>query len=360
MILAVFVAIISLIILITLHELGHFITAKKLGVRVEEFGLGYPPRLFGKKFGETLYSINLLPFGGFVRIHGQEEPADDPRSFSTRPIWQRSLIILGGVITFWIIAAILLSVVAGIGEPVLINDEDHNLKDPKVQILAVALDSPAAEAGLEIGDIIRGVKFGEEYLETDKTSQIQKFTQKYKGEEVILIIQRGGKILNISITPRVSSPENEGPMGIALVRTALKRCSWYKAPVIGIKRTGELTWILLKGWGALISSLVQGKGMPPGMEVGGPVKIMESSAQAWGVGISYFLTFIAVISVSLAILNILPIPALDGGWFVFLLLEKLRGKPVNQKIVQNASLVFFFLLVALLILVTIKDVRGLF
>jgi len=359
MILAVFIAIFSLIVLITLHELGHFVTAKKLGVKVEEFGLGYPPRLFGKKFGETLYSINLLPFGGFVRIHGQENPVDDPRSFSTRPIWQRSLIILGGVITFWIIAAILLSVVAGIGEPVLVNDEDYSLKDPKVQILALAPNSPATGAGLEIGDIVRGIKFKEEYLETDKIGQIQEFTQKYKGEEIILVIQRGGEILNISITPRVSSPEDEGPMGVALVRTALKRCSWYKAPIIGIKRTGELTWILLKGWGIFISSLVQGKGIPSGMEVGGPVKIMESSARAWGIGISYFLTFIAVISVALAIVNILPIPALDGGWFVFLLLEKLRGKPVNQKIIQNVSLVFFFLLVALLILVTIKDVRGL-
>ncbi|GAG97536.1 unnamed protein product, partial [marine sediment metagenome] len=152
--------------------------AKKFGVRVEEFGLGFPPRLFGKKFGETLYSINLLPFGGFVKIYGQEESVDNPRSFSTKPIYQRALIVLGGVISFWIIAAILLSIVMAIGVPTMIEDEEnHNLINPKVQITAIVPDSPAEKAELKIGDVIRKLKFQDEQLRIDKVGQVQEFTQ---------------------------------------------------------------------------------------------------------------------------------------------------------------------------------------
>jgi len=361
MFLTIIIAFASLIILIIIHELGHFITAKKFGVKVEEFGLGYPPRLFGKKIGETLYSINLLPFGGFVKIYGQEEPVDHPRSFSNRPIYQRALIILGGVISFWIVSVILLTVVTALGQPTIVEDsEDHNLVNPKVQILAVDSNSPAERAGLESGDIIKELKFSGQSFKTDKVKQIQEFVQKHKGREIILKIQRGKRVFDVSLTPRLSPPQGEGPIGVSLVRTALKSYPWYQAPVKGITATGELTLTILKGWGMVISSLVRGRGMPPGAELGGPIKIINYSTRAWGLGLNYFLVFIAVISVALAIVNILPIPALDGGWFLFLLLEKLRGKPLNQKIIQNVSTFFFFLLITLLILVTIKDIRDVF
>ncbi len=361
MFLTLIIVFISFVVLIILHELGHFLMAKKFGVRVEEFGLGFPPRLFGKKFGETVYSINLLPFGGFVKIYGQEESVDHPRSFSTKPIYQRALIILGGVISFWIISAILLSVVMAIGVPTMIEDEEnHNLVNPKVQITAVAPDSPAEKAELKIGDIIRELKFQEEQLKIDKVGQVQEFTQAYKGGEIILTIQRGEETFDISLIPRVSPPENEGPMGIALARTALKSYPWYQAPVRGIIATGNLTLITVMGWGKLIASLFQGKGVPSGIEVRGPVGIFELFIIVKGLGISYFLQFIAMISVSLALINILPIPALDGGWLLFLAIEKLKGRPLNQKIVRNVSLIFFFLLIALMILVIIKDIMRIF
>lgn len=361
MFLTIIIAFMSLVILIILHELGHFIVAKKFGVKVEEFGLGFPPRLFGKKFGETLYSINLLPFGGFVKIYGQEESVDHPRSFSTKPIWQRAFIISGGVISFWIISAILLSIVMAIGVPTAIGDEEnHNLVNPKVQIVVVALDSPAEVAGLKIGDIIKELKFQDKQLKIDKVGQVLEFTQAYKGEEVILTIQRGKEIFDIPLIPRVSPPKNEGPMGIALDRTALKSYPWYRAPVEGIKATGNLTLIIVTGWGRLIASLFQGKGVPPGMEVRSVVGIFEIFIIVRGLGISYFLQFIAMISISLALINILPIPALDGGWLLFLGIEKLKGRPLNQKIIRNISTVFFFLLIALMILVIIKDIGRFF
>lgn len=361
MFLTILIAFFSLMGLVTLHELGHFIVAKKFGVKVEEFGIGYPPRLFGKKIGETLYSLNLLPFGAFVKIYGHEKRINHPRSFSTKPFWQRALIILGGVISFWIVSVILLSVVMGIGAPTAIEDEEnHSLINPRVQITAIAPGSPAEIAELEIGDTIIGLKFKDEHLKIDKVGQVQEFTQSHRGEEVILTVKRGREVFDTSLIPRSSPPKGERPMGVALLRTALKSYPWYQAPVKGIIATGNLTLLAVKGWGMVIASLFQGKGMPPGVEVGGPVRIFELFIDARSLGISYFLQFVAIISVFLALFNALPIPALDGGWFLFLVVEKIRGKPVSQKIELGVSTAFFFLLIALMILVTIKDITGLF
>lgn len=361
MILTIIIAFVSLIGLVVLHELGHFVLAKKFGVKVEEFGIGFPPRLFAKKIGETIYSLNLLPLGAFVKIYGHEKRIEDPRSFSTKPFYQKSLIILGGVVVFWIVAAILLSIVMGIGVPSAISDEEGGiLKDVKVQIAVIASESPAEAAQLKIGDAILGLWFENEQLEVDKVGQVQEFTQAHKGEEVILTIQRGNEIFDVSLIPRVSFPGGEGPMGIALVRTTLKSYPWYIAPIQGVKATGTLTVAIVKGWGMVFSSLFQGKGVPPGVEIGGPVRIFELFVDVGALGTSYFLQFIALISISLALINILPIPALDGGWFVFLVIEKLKGKPLNDKIVQKVSATFFFLLIALMIWITIKDVIRLF
>lgn len=357
MVLIIIIAFFSLISLIIIHELGHFLLAKRFGVKVEEFGIGYPPRLFGKKIGETIYSINLLPFGAFVKIYGQEERIEDPRSFTTKPFWQKVLIIAAGVISFWIVAAILLSIVMGIGAPTVVQDEENlGLVDPKIQITAIASNSPAGEAGLKPGDTIMGISG----TDINKVKEVQRFTQAHKGEEIILTIQRGKEVFDVSLVPRVSPPENEGPMGVALARTALKSYPWYQAPIKGIVATGNLTLMIIKVWGITIMNLFQGKGVPAGVEVRGIVGIFGLFIQVGAMGASYFLQFIAMISVSLALINILPIPALDGGWLLFLVIEKLKRRPLNQKIVQNISLVFFFLLIALMIWVTIKDIAQLF
>jgi len=367
MILTIVIAFFSLIILITIHELGHFLLAKKFGVKVEEFGIGLPPRIFGKKIGETIYSLNLLPFGGFVKIYGHEERIDDPRSFSRKPFYQRAFIILGGIISFWIVTAILLSIVMGLGVPTVIGDEEnYNLVDPKVQIVAVSKDSPAEEAGLEVGDIIRKVKnqrtliYNTEARDVSRVKEVQEFIENYKGEEIILTIQRGKDFLNIPVTPRISPPVDEGAIGVALIRTALESYPWYQAPFKGIVATGNLTFLIIDGWRMTLASLFQGKGLPPGVEVSGIVGIFELFVQAGGLGISYFLQFIAIIAVSLALLNALPIPALDGGWLLFLVIEKIIGKPINQKVEHGITVVFFLLLIALMILVNARDIIRIF
>ncbi|MFH1462239.1 MAG: RIP metalloprotease RseP [bacterium] len=360
----IIIAILSIVGLLVLHEFGHFIIAKKFGVKVEEFGVGLPPRILGKKFGETLYSLNLVPLGAFVRLYGEEnQEKKELWSFVQKPIWQRSLIILGGVVSFWIVAVILLSIVAGTGAAVSISDDKGGvLKNPKVQVLAVAPNSPAEEAGIKPGDTIASLqlKIENEKLKIDKVKEVQDFTDKYKGQELTAFIERGKETFTVSLTPRVSPPEGEGAMGVALARTAVVSYPLWQAPIKGIEATANLTVAIVLGWGKVLASLVQGEGIPKGVQFVGPIGIGSLAAQAAKVGVNYFLQFIALISVYLAIFNILPIPALDGGKLLFLAIEKVKGKPVNQKIEQRLSFAVFVFLIGIMIFVTIKDIIRLF
>ncbi|MCD6528650.1 RIP metalloprotease RseP [bacterium] len=365
MILTIIIVFISLIGLLILHEFGHFIIAKWCGVKVEEFGIGYPPRLFGKKIGETIYSLNLIPLGAFVRVLGEEggktTSIEDCRSFSEKPIWQRALIVLGGVLSFWIIAAILLSIVFGLGTYQAISDEEKGpLINPKVQILTVSSNSPAEKAGLRMGDAI--MKIGtqkSEIKEVKKAKEVQEFIKKHLGEDIILVIERGKKVFEISLTPRVSPPEGEGPIGITLVRTAKVKEPWWKASIKGIQATLQITALWVVGLVQIVWNLLCAQGLPPGASFVGPVGIGALMTQAVQVGLSYYLKFVALVSIGLAIFNILPIPALDGGKLLFLMIEKIKGSPVDQKIEQRITAVSFAILIALVIWITIQDIQRL-
>lgn len=359
MIINIFIVFFSLSGLIFLHEFGHFILAKKFKVRVDEFGLGYPPRLLAKKVGETVYSLNLLPFGGFVRLYGEEEHREDRGSFFGKPIYQRVLIIAAGIFSFWLVSFVLFSLVLGLGAPTVIEDEaDGNLIKPQVQIVAIAPDSPAQKAELKVGDTIVGLKAQGSRLKVSKVKEVQAFTEQYKGEETILTIERGKEVFDVSLIPRLSPPEGEGPMGLALVRTAVKSWPWYLAGFEGLKITFNLSFLLVKGWVAALKNLILGKAQT--VQLMGPVGIFGMFLQVSQLGLTYFLNFIGVIALHLALLNFLPIPALDGGKLLFLGIEKVRGKPVKEKTEQQITSVFFALLILLMIWVTIKDVIRLF
>ena len=282
----ILIAFFSLIMLVIIHEFGHFIVAKKFGVRVDEFGVFFPPRLFGKKIGETMYSLNLLPFGAFVRVYGEEGGVEDMRAFSKKPIWQRSLIVLAGVVSFWMVAVILLSIVMGLGVPTAVSDDENGgLLNPRVQIAALSHGSPAESSGIKLGDTIRQLRSLNQELEINKVGEVQGFVEKYKGQEVVLNIERGKEAFTVSLTPRSNPPAGEGAMGVALVRTAVKSYPWYLAPIQGIKATGELTWTIIKGFGQIIQNLILGKGVPKGVEFMGPVGIVSLVAQVSQLGI---------------------------------------------------------------------------
>jgi len=361
MILIFIISFVSLISLLVLHEFGHFVLAKKFGVKVEEFGIGYPPRLFGKKIGDTIYSINLLPFGAFVAMPGEIGKREDLASFSAAKLRYRILIALGGVLSFWILAAIIFSIVMFIGAPTAVGDENiYNADNPKVQIVSVSKNSPAEKIGLRPGDIILKIKAKDTGFEEDitKTKQLQEFIDDNKGKDLVLTVERGKEIFDSSITPRLIPPEGEGAMGVGLMRIIIKRYPWYLAPLYGLKATGNLTVGVVSGWIEALSKVSQG--VPAGVEVVGPVGIFTLFTQMGQLGATYFLQFIGIISVFMAVFNALPIPSADGGKLVFLAIEGIRKKPVPENVEQRITSFFFFLLVAIMMWVTIKDIRKIF
>ena len=356
MIFAILVAFFSLITLVTLHELGHFFLAKKFGVPVEEFGIGFPPRVFSKKIGETVYSLNLLPLGAFVKIYGEEGGIEDSLSFTKKPIWQRALIILGGVISFWIISIIILSIISAVwGLPAAISDEETlGILDPKVQILEVLPNSPAKEAGILAFDIILKLKNSGLTILPTKIKEVQEFIQQHKGQEIKVSVLRGKEEKEIEVVPA-----QDGKIGVGLIRTGFKTTPWYLSLITGTRATAQITSDILKALVEILKRVMSGKKVE-GLELRGPVGIGELMARSFEIGIVYFLYFISLISIYLAIFNLLPIPAVDGGRLLFLGIEKLRGRPIAPKIEQKINTAFFILLIALLIFVTVQDIIRLF
>ncbi|MDO8529931.1 MAG: M50 family metallopeptidase [bacterium] len=357
MILLLIIAFASLIALMIIHEFGHFIIAKKFGVKVEEFGIGYPPRLFGKKFGETLYSVNLIPLGAFVKIYGEEGGVDDLRSFANLAIWKRILIVLGGVLAFWIASIIIFSGVFMIGADVPVGDQDiAGFSNTKIQVTAIAPNSPAETGGLKKGDTIIELQTASEVVRLVKIADFQNFTQEYKGTPIILIVHRDGKDIALGATPRTQHPENEGPLGVSLERmvTVVEKAAWYEAPIKGAVFTWDVTVKAVQGIFDVFANLFSGKGVPKGAELAGPIGITIFLARAADYGVGFFLYFIGSISVFIALFNIFPIPALDGGKLLFLLIEKVIKRPVSVKLEQTLTVTCFFLLIAMSIFVTIK------
>ena len=347
------IAFFSLIGLVVLHELGHFLMAKKFGVRVEEFGIGLPPRLVGKRVGETLYSLNLLPLGAFVKLTGEEGQSPDPRSFSQRSLLQRALIVGAGIAAFWVIAfLIFLALALSTGIPAGISDETNGrVLNPEVRVLGIAPASPAKEAGLKVGDRVKGF---------ERVGEFQNFIEQNKGIQIVLEVARQKDSLAIPIIPRIEPPAGQGPLGIQLVRTGNIKYSWYEAPVAALQKTAGLTFDIAKSLAATLQGLFGGRGLPQGVDVVGPIGILDLLRNSFAFGIGHFFSFLAVLSVYLALFNALPIPAVDGGRLFFLGIEAARRKPMGAIIEQRINAFFFVLLITFMIWVTIKDITRLF
>ena len=360
MIFFILVFIVGIAILILAHEFGHFIVAKKNGVLVEEFGFGFPPRLFGKKIGETIYSINLIPLGGFVRLYGEDmdQKIDQKlkdRAFGNKKIWQRSLILVAGVVMNLVVGALFLAASYFMGMPQPVESLPQGTK-ADVFITQVMSSSPAQKSGIKMGDKVVGVIDATgKYFSISRANVFQKLIEQNKGKKITLKIIRDGKNMDVSIVPRISPPAGEGAIGVALTNTIIKRYSFLKSIWLGFKSALYFFGLIFYSLGVLVVKLFSHQHV--GEVVSGPVGIFVLMKQMAGLGISYLCYFWAFLSINLAVINILPLPALDGGRLFFLLIEKIRRKAVSPKIEATIHQIGFFLLIFLMIFVTIKDIQ---
>jgi len=345
-------------IIVFFHELGHFFMAKLYGVRVEEFGLGFPPKLYGFKKGETEYTINLIPLGGFVKIVGEDgEEKNDPRSFSSRSIFQRFQIIAAGVIMNVFLAFAIFSILFVVGFPQNVNgyklSELQGARDLKVIVSGIAKNSPAEEAKLQVGDAI--LKVDGKTITT--IEELQKAADAKLGEKVVLGISRWNENMNIEVVPRRDHPQNEGAIGVSLTQTAIMTYSPLESIRRGFEYTIFLIMALVGAFSGIILELFKTGGTTA--EISGPVGIATMTQQAAAMGLVTVMNFIAIISVNLAIINALPLPALDGGRLFFLIIEKIKGSPLNQEWEAKANNIGFALLMLLMAVVTFKDILRL-
>ncbi len=346
------IVVVSLLILV--HEWGHFYSARKLGVKVEEFGFGFPPKIYSRVKNGVRYSFNLLPFGGFVKIFGEQGEGEESKdSFISRPIWQRFVIIGAGVFMNLVLAWIFFSIGAGIGVP-----QAGDTEGLPVSIIAVIPGSPADLAGLKFGDEVMELRGTGLSLRVESEQDIRDFVDAYRGEEITLVVKRGGSVQEVKATPRAHIPEGEGPLGVALGRLSIARAPWYLAPLEGMKMLIRSIYFTLGGlWFIVKEIFIEGR---TSVAVSGPVGIFFFAKDTLALGIAYVLQFIGMLSVNLAILNFLPIPALDGGRILFLAIEKIRGRRIDPGIENLAHSLGFAFLVLIMILVTYKDLAKIF
>lgn len=339
-----------LLVLVLVHEWGHFFAARKLGVAVEEFGFGFPPRAFGFWRGKTLYSLNWLPLGGFVKLKGEAGQNRESDSFIVQKAWRRTIILVAGVFMNVVLAFVLLSSSFVIGYPTIINGEQlGSAKDVKVQILTVQEKSPAASAAIQPGDVLDSLDGVKITSLPDAQNYIQAATK-----PIAVGLIRDNEPLRVEVTP-VATPESNGRavLGVGLAQTGIISYPWYEAIWLGAKETVYLLGAILSGFGALLHSLFAEARVP--QDLSGPVGIAVLTGKVVNLGWIYVVQFAALLSLNLAIINILPIPALDGGRLLFVIIEKLRGKANDEKTEAIAHQIGFLLLMLLVLAVTYRD-----
>ncbi|MBI5620450.1 site-2 protease family protein [Candidatus Gottesmanbacteria bacterium] len=363
MLLTALIFFLILSILVLIHELGHFTVAKWIGVHVEEFGLGLPPRIFGKKIGNTVYSLNWLPIGGFVKLAGEDEEDKSQKSkvkslkqyFWARSKKERAAILVAGV-TMNLLLAIGITgflLTQGVLEP-----------SGRVKIEKVQLGSPAQAVGLQENDLVTSITFSASdplYPSVTKTittpRDLIETTRAHVEEKMTLTILRNNKEQFIAVIPRKNPPAGQGPLGIAITDLELKTFAWYQIPGEAIRINMLRAKDMFTGVGSTLWKLATLKA--PSADVAGPIGIARVTGEAVKFGWKAVLEFMSILSLNLAVLNILPIPALDGGRLAFVFLEKLIGKKLRPAFERSAHQIGMIILLGLILLVSINDILKL-
>jgi regulator of sigma E protease len=365
----VIIFLIILGVLVFVHELGHFLLAKKAGVKVEEFGFGYPPRALkiGEKWG-TLFSLNWIPFGGFVKIAGEnydeEETTSTQSTLSQKTFiqvskkWQAAILAAG--VTFNVLFAwLLFSLGFMIGLPVSVdNSYGAAVKNPALTITEVTPNSPAQKAGLKSGDRIQEISLPDgKILQNPQPSNISDFVNNSSGD-VLINVERGNNNLDFDIKPKTDPSTNKRMIGIGTDMVGTLSLPFYKAFYEGGRSTLNIAKLTVVGVWNLIKGSVVGKADLT--QVTGPVGIIGLVGDASRLGFSYLITFAALISINLAIINLVPFPALDGGRILFVIIEGISRRKINPKVANILNTVGFALIILLMLFVTYRDIVRLF
>ena len=383
-VIGIIIGVIALTLLVATHELGHGIVARRNGVVVEEFGIGFPPQAYSKVIKKSIlgenvrFSLNWLPLGGFVKLQGEHDAADQPGDYGAATFWQKTKILLAGVTVNWLTAVVLLTGLAWVGLPKMIDNQfylpsDAVVSNHPVQLGALTPGLPAAKAGLRQGDAINQLA-GQTVR---STTDLAHFASQHKGETVPVVYTRGDKQATAMVALRKDNPDRKGYLGAELTKQQDTIRATWSAPIVGAVTTAQLTGATLQGLGDMVvnlaTSLVQQFSSDSatsqqakqnlsqvGNAVAGPVGIFAIIFPAAGqAGVVHVLLLTAIIALSLAVMNILPIPALDGGRWTVMAIFRLLRKPLSKQMEENIQAAGFLCLLGLIVLVTIADIGKL-
>ncbi|MFH1030496.1 MAG: RIP metalloprotease RseP [bacterium] len=362
----IFILILGLLVFV--HEFGHFIAAKKMGVRVEEFAIGFPPRIWSRIKHGTKYSINWIPIGGFVKLKGEDtcrrqgSEKKDEDSFAHKKIWQKCIILASGVGMNFLLAAIVLSFGFMIGAPQMVEGNHGRyakIRDEKIQIVNVLKDSPAEKVGIMAGDIIKSID-GMDFIDV---KDIQEYINEHGKEKMIFETIRGDENIKRELEAQYLQDKKkeeeewqEYIVGVSLAKVATISYPFHIAIYKGVETTFFLTKEILAAVYGIIDGLLKARKIS--VDFAGPVGIATMTGQVADLGFIYVLQFIALLSINLGIINLMPFPALDGGRIFFLFLEKIMGKAVDEKIEAMIHNIGFLLLMLLIVVITYKDILN--
>jgi len=359
MFLTIIVFLLVIGVLVVVHEFGHFIIAKLTGVKVEEFAIGFPPRLFSIKKGETEYSINAIPLGGYVKMLGELEHSTSKRAFETQKPGTRFWISIAGVLMNVFLAWFILSIGFAVGMSPIVSSPDSipgKRLSTEIFLADVTKDSPADKAGIKAEDIVVSATSEGIFTPFDSLDQFDQYNTNHKNKIVTYVLKRDDATISKEVT---LSNDSDSQLGVAMIEKVEMRVLWYKAPYVALRETARIIKLTFEFLGSFFSGIfTHGKIAD---EAGGPVAIYTYTGLALKAGIMVLLQFVALLSINLALINILPFPALDGGRLVFIILEKISGKRVIKEKVENIiHTVGFGLLILLMLAITYKDIVGLF
>lgn len=343
--------IIVLLVTVLVHEWGHYTAARKSGMIVEEFGFGIPPRIWAWKKGETTYSINAIPFGGFVKIAGEngfEDTTPREKQFESKPWYKQSLVLVAGVICNIFLAIILFTFSYTLGTPKLSESGTPT-------VIQITKDSPIDKAGIRVGDTFVSVsKYGRN-ISNINTTELKSLISG-STDPLMITFVHNKETKTVSVTPIAKG--STVSIGIAVERIELEKTSFGEAFVKGLQKTASTTSDIFKTVGSLLGKLITGQKQDQSLI--GPIGLAGEIRSASNIGFGYLLAFTAMISVNLAVINILPFPALDGGRLLIVILERLFRRKFSKKVVNIIHASGFVLLISLMIVLSVGDIRRLF